>query len=183
MVNFMTHLKKLSLVSATVLLVSFSTSHAAFAADPVTLNITGNVVASPCQVSADSKNMTIDLGNGSDLQTADLNAAGSGSDWIKFNVALQNCPAGTDSVTATFHGTADTSDVESLYSNTGTAENVAVQLEGQAASEPFGNGKTSTLQIASNAATWNLQTRAFSKNGNVSPGTINSVVTMSFAYN
>ncbi|HBU6130986.1 TPA: type 1 fimbrial protein [Enterobacter chuandaensis] len=160
-------------------------SHYALAGDPVTLNITGNVVASPCEVSAGSENMTIDLGGGADLQTVDLNAAGSSSEWVPITVSLENCPAGTSSVTATFHGTSDAGDPDTLYSNTGTATNVAVQLEGKS-EEPYGNGKTSTITIAEatdGKPTWDLQTRAFSKSGNVTPGTISSVITMTFAYN
>lgn len=164
------------------LLLASGVSTFAHAADPVTLNITGNVVASPCEISADSKNMNIDLGKGMNLQSSVLNGEGSSSEWVPFSVSLVNCPAGTSSVTATFHGTSDENDVETLYSNTGTAENVAVQLEG-VASEPYGNGKTSTLSIASAAAVWKLQTRAYSTAGNVTPGSISSVITMSIAYN
>ncbi|MCU6278855.1 type 1 fimbrial protein [Enterobacter quasiroggenkampii] len=159
--------------------------HYALAADPVTMNITANIVASPCEVNAASANMTIDLGGGEDLQTADLNAAGSSTSWIPITVSLENCPAGTSSVTATFHGTSDAGDPDTLYSNTGTATNVAVQLEGKT-QEPYGNGKTSTIAIAdatNGKPTWDLQTRAFSKSGNVTPGTISSVITMSFTYN
>ncbi|ELV2798029.1 type 1 fimbrial protein [Enterobacter ludwigii] len=170
--------------SSLVLIVSSCFCHSVFADDPVTITVTGNVVASPCEVSAESKTMNIDLGGGKDLQTADLNAAGAFSPWVPFSIVLQNCPAGTSSVTATFAGTADSADPETLYTNTGTATNVAVQLEGEA-SEPYGNGKTAKIDISSpsDKPTWNLQTRAFSKNGGVTPGTINSVITMSFAYN
>ncbi|EBJ8048004.1 type 1 fimbrial protein [Salmonella enterica] len=160
-------------------------AHYAHAGDPVTLNITGNVVASPCEISAASQNITIDLGEGQDLQTADLNTAGSSSPWRPVSVSLENCPPGTSSVTATFHGTPDAADAETLYSNTGTATNVAVQLEGTSG-ESYGNGKTSTINIADatdGKPTWDLQTRAFSKTGNVTPGTISSVITMDFTYN
>lgn len=40
----------------------FSLSMLAHAADPVTLNITGNIIASPCQISSDSVTKAIDLG-------------------------------------------------------------------------------------------------------------------------
>ncbi|WP_421531949.1 fimbrial protein [Lelliottia amnigena] len=178
-------LKRHLLSSAVSLIVAASLAHLAQAADPVALNITGNVIASPCEVSAASKNMNIDLGNGTDLQTSSLHVAGSSSPWVKFSIGLEHCPAGTSSVTATFHGTSDPDDPETLYSNTGTATNVAVQLEGEAR-EPYGDGKTSTIDIASapgGTPTWKLQTRAFTKNGNVTPGTINSVITVSFVYN
>lgn len=155
----------------------------AFAGDPVQIEVTGTVVASPCEVD-DSNVGTVPVSLG-ELQSAALNAAGSASDWVPVNISLKNCPAGTSSVTATFTGTPDEADVESLYANTGDAQNVAVQLEG-IAGEKYGNGKTATLQIADavdGKPTWNLQTRAFSKNGGVTPGSISSVITMSFAYN
>ncbi|MNZ64798.1 S-fimbrial adhesin protein SfaS precursor [compost metagenome] len=175
--------KNVFFIPALSFLVAVTLAQGAFAADPVTLNITGNVVASPCEVNPESKNIDVDLGQ--DLQTSALNGAGSSSDWKPINVILENCPAGTSSVTATFNGTADAGDPETLYVNTGTATNVAVQLEGLT-SEPYGNGKTSTIQVADAAdgkPTWKLQTRAFSKTGNVTPGSISSVITMSFAYN
>lgn len=181
----MINMKHLFIPVVGVLYITLGFSHYVLAGDPVTLNITGNVVASPCEVNAASQNMTIDLGGGKDLQTADLNEAGSSSPWVPITVALENCPAGTSSVTATFHGTSDTNDPDTLYSNTGTATNVAVQLEGTS-QEAYGNGKTSTIAIADatdGKPTWKLQTRAFSKSGSVTPGTINSVITMSFAYN
>lgn len=153
----------------------------AAAGDPVQLNITGNVLASPCELAADNKT-DYNLG---DLQSADLQAAGSSSAWVPITIALANCPAGTSTVTATFTGTSDPDDPDTLYSNTGTATHVAVQLEGMSA-EPYGNAKTSELTIADaqdGKPTWKLQTRAFSKAGGVSPGSISSVITMSFAYN
>ncbi|EMX9180085.1 fimbrial protein [Citrobacter sedlakii] len=172
------------LSGALALFVYAGVQHCALATgDPVTLNITGTVVATPCEVGEDSVPTTISL-NGSEntpLQTADLNAAGSASDWIPFTVTLKNCPAGTSSVTATFVGASDADDPETLYKNGGDALNVAVQLEGKAG-EPYGNGKTSTLQIASNMAVWELQTRAFTKNGGVTPGEISAVITMNFEY-
>lgn len=181
----MINVKQLLFPAVAVLYCATGYSHYALAGD-ASLNITGKVVASPCVVSTDSVSMTIDLGGGNDLQTADLNAAGSSSAWIPFKVSLENCPAGTSSVTTTFHGTPDDGDPETLYSNTGTAANVAVQLEGKTDEEHYGNGKTSKIIIADatdGKPTWDLRTRAFSKAGGVTPGTISSVITMSFSYN
>lgn len=175
------------LFSAAVLigLIVSGTSHSVWAAgDPVSLTIEGKVVASPCKVKTESQDMHISLST-TDLQTADLNAANSASDWVNFNVSLQDCPPGTSSVTATFHGTPDPADSETLYLNAGDAENVGVQLETQAG-DACGNGKTATLDIASAVGgipTWALQTRAFSKAGGVTPGLIKAVVTMSLQYN
>ncbi|WP_262821115.1 fimbrial protein [Enterobacter quasiroggenkampii] len=181
----MNRFQKIVLPTVALFGISMGCAQFALAADPVSMTITGNVVASPCVLKAGQDNLTVDLGGGSDLQTADLNDAGSSSMWKPITISMESCPAGTSSVTATFHGTADSADVETLYSNTGTATNVAVQLEGTAG-EAYGNGKTSVINIADAAGgipIWNLQTRAFSKNGKVTPGTISAVITMSFAYN
>lgn len=53
-------MKKLSVLAAATIVLLMNTS--AQAGDPVTLNITGNVIASPCQVSSDSITKSVDLG-------------------------------------------------------------------------------------------------------------------------
>ncbi|MBB1201745.1 type 1 fimbrial protein [Enterobacteriaceae bacterium 89] len=167
---------KVSAIAAGILV-----SGSVFAGDPVTLNITGNVVASPCEISSDSITKTIDLGGGSPIQASTLQTAGSSTPWISFTIGLVNCPAGTTSATIQFHGTADSSNPADMYKNNGTAGNVAVQLQGSGGNQ-FGDGKTFTGVIANNAYTYNLKTRAYSQNGGVTPGTINSVVTATFTY-
>lgn len=149
------------------------------AADPVTLNITGNVVASPCEVSGDSVNKSIDLGQ--NIQASSLQTAGSSTGWVNFTVDVINCPAGTTRSIMTMHGTADASNPADMYQSTGTAKNVAVQLQGQAG-EVMGNGKTMTGTIASGKYAYKLRARAFTQNGSVLPGTISSVVTATFTY-
>lgn len=185
----MFNLKYVVLSPVACLLLSAGMVHSAFAADPVAINVTGTVVASPCTIDdSAASGLTIPLGT---LQSADLNAAGSSSAWVPINVKFKSCPTGTSSITATFHGTADDGDATTLYSNTavddGTnlaAKNVAVQLEGLD-SEPYGDGKTATIDIASAGATptFKMQTRAFSKAGGVTPGSIKAAITMSFTYN
>lgn len=156
-------------------------SYSAFAAgDPVTITVTGNIVASPCGVDPESVAKNVDLG---DIQAADMAAAGSASPWASFTISLINCPAGTTSVVATFNGTSDPDDMDEGYLNTGTATNVDVQLEGSGG-DHFGNGKTFYSTIgADRAITYNLRARAHSAKGGVMPGTVSSVITMSFTYN
>ena len=170
---------KLSLISAFFFTL---VSHLVFAEDaPTTINVTGTVVASPCTVDPESVTKSVPLG---DIQSADMNAAGSASPWTGFTIRVMNCPAGTSSVTSTFHGTADPDDPDSGYVNTGTASNVSVEIRGTGG-QPFGNDKTITLPISASShdVTWNLQARAYSKNGGVSPGSISSATTVSFTYN
>lgn len=182
-------MNKLLFSSAVSLLFAAGMVHTAFAADPVQINVTGKIVASPCIIDDGSALKNISLGD--QLQSADLNAAGSSSAWVPIDVIFKSCPAGTSTITATFHGTADAGDPTTLYSNSAVdtgddkaAKNIAVQLEGLA-NEPYGNGKTATLNIASAGATptFKMHTRAFSKNGGATPGNISAVITMSFAYN
>lgn len=184
----MFNLNKLFFSSAASLLIAASLVHSAFADDPAQITVTGTIVASPCKIDTTSQTLNIPLGT---LQSADLNAAGSSSAWVPIDVKFESCPAGTSTITATFHGTSDPDDPTTLYSNTAVdegenkaAKNIAVQLEGLA-DEPYGDGKTATIDIAAagTTPTFKMQTRAFSKDGGATPGDIKSVITMSFAYN
>lgn len=148
-------------------------------ADPVTLNITGNVIASPCQITSDSVTKAVDLGQ--NIQASSLQSAGSSSDWVNFDINIDTCPTGTTKAIMTMHGTADALSTGDLYKSTGTATNLGVQLQSQAADQ-LGDGKSITGTIASNAYTYKLRARAYSTNGAVTPGTISSVVTATFVY-
>lgn len=148
-------------------------------ADPVTLNITGNVIASPCVVSSDSITKAIDLGQ--NIQASSLQTAGSSTGWVNFDINIDSCPTGTTKAIMTMHGTADTLSTGDLYKSTGTATNLGVQLQSQAGDQ-MGDGKSITGNIASNVYTYKLRARAYSTNGGVTPGNISSVVTATFVY-
>jgi minor fimbrial subunit len=147
--------------------------------DPVTLNITGKIVASPCEVSSDSVTKAVDLGQ--NIQASDLQTGGVGTTWVPFTINLISCPPGTSSAVMTMHGTADGTNPADMYVSTGTANNVAVQLQSSTAT-PLGNGKSITGNVVSGAVTYNLQARAYTQNGSVTPGTISSVVTATLTY-
>lgn len=170
-------MKKLSVLAAATIVLLMNTS--AQAGDPVTLNITGNVIASPCQVSSDSITKSVDLGQ--NIQASSLQTAGAATDWVNFDINLNSCPAGTTKAIMTMHGTADLNNPADMYRNTGTATNLAVQVQSQAG-EQLGNTKTISGTIASNAYTYKLRARAYTQNGGVMPGSISSVVTANFEY-
>lgn len=154
----------------------------AYAADPVAINVTGDIVASPCEVSSDSITKTIALDGGKGIQAKDLAAAGATTEWITFDINLENCPAGITSATIMFSGTPDDANPDDMYVNTGTAENAAVQLQGTEG-QKFGNGKTFTYTpITNNAIALHLQSRIYTQNGGVTPGTISAVVTADMTY-
>ncbi|HBV4841649.1 TPA: type 1 fimbrial protein [Klebsiella aerogenes] len=153
----------------------------AMAGDPVSLNVTGNIIAAPCEIRNDSITQTIDLGDGAPIQADTLRTAGAATPWIPFSIGLVNCPAATTKATIQFHGTPDTDNPADMYQNTGSAGNVAVQLQGSGG-EAFGNGQSYTGLISNNAYTYNLRARAYTQQGNVTPGTISAVVTATFTY-
>ena len=157
----------------------FFISGTILAADPVTMNITGNIVASPCQVSSDSISKSVDLGQ--DIQSSALQTAGTGSDWVMFHIDVVSCPVGTTKATMTLHGTPDNARPDDLYANSGSAENVAVQLQMQSG-EAMGNDKSYVGNISSSGYVYNMQARAYTANGSATPGTISSVVTATFEY-
>ena len=163
-----------------VIMCFFGTSATCLAGDPVTLNITGNIVASPCQIDPDSVVKNIHLGD--NLQASDLATSGKESAQIEVHVKLINCPAGTSFVTATFHGTPASTLPDWLYENVGTAQNVAVGLQANS-TWGLGDGHTYDITITPGVdPDFKFYAFAYSL-GNATPGTINSVVTLSFAYN
>lgn len=169
----------LNLFACVVFSCCFST---AFADDPVTITVTGTVVASPCEVDPENVANNIDLG---DLQASSLATAGS---WVSqgvkaFHVKLINCPAGTSSVTATFHGTpSDVAGFTDRYKNIGTAQNVVVGLQWPDGVTQYSDGATYATAITEGGADFYLQAYVMAT-GQSTPGSINSTITMSFAYN
>ncbi|MDY0923348.1 fimbrial protein [Leclercia sp. CFBP8987] len=152
----------------------------AYAGDTVTMNITGNVVASPCVVNGGGGNIDVDLG---DIQATTLATAASSSTEKAFDIKLTSCPTGTSSVVATFSGTSDTVAGTDYYKNTGTAGNVAVALIQASNNYMKGNGTTITQTVqADRTATMSMKAKAYSSAGGATPGTIKSVVTATFTY-
>jgi len=149
------------------------------AADPVSITVTGNIIASPCEIKSDSLNIAVDLGQA--IQASTLQNSGDATPWVNFDVNLINCPSATSNATILFQGTADSSNPADMYQSTGTATNIAVQLQ-STGGQQLGNGKSLTGAISSNAYSFRLRARAFTSTGNATPGTIRSVVTASFTY-
>ncbi|MBT0728471.1 fimbrial protein [Rosenbergiella australiborealis] len=157
------------------LLLLLVTISAAKCAD-VTITINGKVVAMPCTVSTPTAN--IDLGT---LESSDFVTAGSASTWKTFTLNLTNCPIGTSAVTATFSGTSDSS--ASYFSNTGGAQNMAIQLA-DANGNNITNGGTQTVSVSdsSQSAVFNLEVRAISTQGKATQGSIQSIINVIYTY-
>lgn len=146
------------------------------AADPIMVNITGNVVASPCTLDVANSDLTVDLGN---IPTTTLATIGATSTAKPFKLTVNMCPAATTNAILSFSGTEDTV-APGRYVNTGTATNLAVEvLQGSTLQGP---GTTMSLPIqADRTATFNLQSRAYAK-GQSTPGTIIATLQATFIY-
>ncbi|AHG19985.1 fimbrial protein [Chania multitudinisentens RB-25] len=166
------HTRKRSLLAGGLLMMVLAKAYAADA----TITINGKVVAKPCTVSTVST--TVDLG---DLYTFNLLSAGAFSEWKSVTLSLTNCPVGTSKVTATFSGTADSS--RSYYANQGAARNIALQLaDSSGVNLPNGSTRVVTVNDASKAANVVLQVRAITPNGNVTQGSIQSLINVTYTY-
>lgn len=144
------------------------------------LNITGNVVAFPCQVDPDSVNKTVNLGR---VSHSGLSEANSGHTWTAFDIKVVNCPDTISSLTATFTGNPAGS-ANNLFANQGTAQNVAVQMaQRDNQSIILGNMSTMTVNVANDkSVTFALVGRPYSEQGGAVSGTLNSVVQVNFSY-
>ena len=164
---------------AAILIAACSLS--AIAADNVNINVTGNIIASPCIVNGGSTGLTVDLGN---IQATALSSPGSSSAPIDFTLSITNCPAGTSSVTTIFTGTPDTVAGSSYYKNSGTATNLAVQLTQVSTGNAVGNGATITQTVqADRTASIAMKAKAYSSAGGAMPGSINAVIVTTMQYN
>lgn len=169
-------LMKKSALALLVIIAAYNTAAAA----PVNINITGNVVASPCTVNNSTDDLTVDLGT--TIQASTLAAAGAGSTPVTFELSLTDCPVGTSNVTVTFTGTPAAAPQSDMYLNTGVATPLAVELSSDAT--VLGNNSTlSQPVLADKTVTYALSARAVTSTGSVTPGSIVSVVQANFTYN
>ena len=164
---------------ALILLNSLIVSSNLYSADNITLNFTGNIKASTCNL-VGGDNIDIDLNK---ISAGVLSNAGSGSVWKTFDISLNNCSPYINQVKLTFTGTVDTADANSLYKNQGTAKNLAIQLQNGNGTTTLGHQKI--LQVPLNGQTSiniPLRTRAFSSLGNATPGTVLANITATITY-
>lgn len=159
------------LISALLLLISPSAVKAA----DVTITVSGKVVAKPCTVSTVST--TVELG---DLYTFNLVSPGAASEWRDVTLGLTACPVGTSKVTATFSGIADST---GYYQNQGTAGNIQLQLQ-NSSGNTLNNGAVQTVPVdnATFSTSFPLKVRALTVKGNVTKGTIQAVINVTYTY-
>lgn len=158
-------------------------SGSALAAD-VTLNITGNVKASPCKLDlGGSATKEVKLNGGKNIEAAAMANPDTYTDDEEFSLKLVGCPDATTSVTATFAGEPSTENND-LYKNQAAmgAESVQIELRNQKG-DNLGNNKTMNAVVnAAGEATFDLKARAYTSQGGVKPGSISTAVQVGFVY-
>lgn len=142
------------------------------------MEIQGTIVAGACKVDDDTVNKVVQLPK---TQAHSLVDAGTGSDWVDFNLTLSQCPAYMTSATAKFSGTPDTDD-NTTYKNTGDAKHVSLQLA--ARTTIYGNGSSMKVSVdsASHSAEFPLSARMYTAKGGVTLGSFAAVVGVDFTY-
>lgn len=159
-----------------ILLALFIDSFVVVHADPVTVNITGKVIASPCIVDTVNSDLNVNLG---DIEASTMSNSGQVSTIIPFQVVLKSCPAATSNATVSFSGTEDTA-APGRYLNTGVATNVAVEVLQNGVLIPPGSNINQVVQ-SDRTVIYSLQSRAYAKS-QVTPGSIIATVQMTFSY-
>lgn len=171
----MNTLLKHSSLALLIMTAGYNTAMAA-----VNINITGRVIASPCEVNNNQSTLNVDLGQ--NIQASTLAAAGASTPPTPFNLELKSCPAGTDSVKVTFTGTPAAAPQTNMYMNTGVANPLAVELS--SGSTILGNNSSLTQPVLSDrSVTYALSARAVTPTGSVTTGSIAAVVQADFTYN
>ncbi|BCG09328.1 MULTISPECIES: fimbrial protein [Buttiauxella] len=160
--------------------ISLLCSSEASAADPVNISVTGRVVASPCVVDTDTVSKQVDLGQ---AIANNLNQPGGNPIWKDFQLLLTQCPAATQSATATFTGVVDSTD-PTAFKNQGTAENSALQMTNTDHSVVYGNASQMTVAVdnSTRRAIFPLSARIFSPSENATGGTFSAAVSVVFTY-
>lgn len=151
------------------------------AADNVTINVTGKVVASPCTINPADVVKTIDVGDAIPAKEG-TGAMAAAQD---ISITLTKCPSGTSSVTATFSGTPATTLPDFIYANSstsGAAPNVGIVLQ-RSSNSGLGNGKTYKVDIVNGVdPVFNMEIYPYSL-GNAMPGNISTSIVMALEYN
>jgi len=151
------------------------------AADSVNVNVTGNIVASPCIFNGGNNTLDINLGS---IQASNMATPGSTSDPVPFSLPFTRCPAGTRSVTVSFTGNPDPIAGADYYMNSGSATNVAIAMSEVATGALKGTGTSITQTIAADrTVTMAMQAVVKSVTGGATPGSFSAVVVMTMQYN
>lgn len=136
--------------------------------------VNGSVKARPCTVS--QSQVTVNLG---DIYTSNLSGVGAVTPWVPFTLNLTQCPAGTNGVTAVFSGATDS---KGNFSNQGTANDMAVQLQTQSGQQLTSGSSLQAGVDQTQSATFSMQARAVTLGGDPTAGTLQSAINITYTW-
>ncbi|ENA0608719.1 type 1 fimbrial protein [Enterobacter bugandensis] len=156
----------------------FSMLGSSYAADSQ-LNISANIVAPTCKIAATSVNQRVDLGKG---RIVDLNQPNAATAWKSFKVELNDCPDSLREVVATFSGTPDVKAAD-YYLNSGTANDIAVEVKDAADKFILSNGSTITTSVdTQHNAAFDMKGRMITPSGKPTSGSVSATIELSFTF-
>ncbi|KJG31261.1 type 1 fimbrial protein [Photobacterium angustum] len=163
--------KKYSLI---LLLLPFF-SNTAFSSGPPKITVYGQVVILPCESVPVNENIDIGI-----LKTGDFLNEKSFSPWKKLTLHLDRCPINNFIVRATFNSEQGIKAGD--FKNTGTAKNLDIQIKNDDNDQLVDNGSYVDKKIKNNSVDYSLSVRAYSPSGNITKGTIQSTITVTYQY-
>lgn len=173
-----------NIVIAVLAAASAMSANQAFAAAG-SVNFTGNILDSACDVALESQNQVVVLG---DYYKTEFPATGAKTAAKKFDIVLKNCPVTVSNAKVRFDGTPDTSNSSLLAIDTsvpGAATGVAINLmTADKADLPLHGGNSYTYLLNSSSAnTLTFYAQYISTAAAVTAGPANSVANFSVVYN
>ena len=157
----------------------FSGKNALGAGSIQEMNIYGIVIAPTCNISAEDKNKTVDLGN---WATKQLNKTGDTSKPVAFSLALTGCPVGT--LTTVFTGDGSPADNTLLaLTKDSTASGVAIEIQdGEHNRIPLGPPGIQSKTDSEGNAVLGFYADYVVVTDSVSPGSANADATFTVLY-
>lgn len=170
----------MSVIKSVILMASLALSPA-YAGDNIDVDVTGDIVASPCVFNGGDNTLNVNLG---DNYAANMATPNSQSEPVAFALRFTQCPEGTRSINVQFTGMTDPLAGSDYYKNSGTAGQVAIGLRDMLTGNPVGAGTVLSRSVESDrTVTLPMNAWLYSRPGGVTPGTINSVVILTLQYN
>ena len=145
----------------------------------VNIKFTANIINWSCTVNAASQSVAVNLGH---WNSNGYKSAGAKTTPIYFSIGLNSC--NSNSVTATFSGTAESTNTEYLaLSADSTAKNIAIEiLNSDKTLLPLNSASNATSVDSSGNATLGFYANYITTAATVQPGTANADATFTLNY-
>ena len=148
-----------------------------------TVSITGTITDNTCTVSADSRDMTVRMG---DVSKKQFSHPGDGTRYEPFSINLEKCGGATSSVSVTFIGNTDpqNNDLLALTSGPNYATGMGIGIYGSDKTPiPLNQpGENTGLSPNQASVTLNFYARYIANGATVTPGIANAAATFTLTY-